>query len=375
MSIGLYDIDFMTFIHVPFNLEIMKLASYFKSKKEVTILTSYLEPERYSQCYIRKDFNDGVFPKPEILSKVNYGGYAFSNNKYVPLDLAIEKQYPDKSIYIKYKDLFCLNKTKELIFHELMNMEHIRISLDNKTIENKLESSIKLSNSTNILMFHDYNLNDIQDSELYVKDLFSHLNDTKITSQLLCTKFPIQVENISDLLKWSQFNPAALFGIQYNGLIPDDGFYELLSNPQKKSFCNRLIYDFTQNSVSENNVIQNILPKIYKQALFAKSLGIKILLKYTDHFFINKKWEKVIDLMNLYFSQNVYRKVFKPGFRDFSTTFTLYRYITSQNFQKFNIMSIEELRELFNLVRVENYELFKMFYEVAQVEYIGGKFQ
>ena len=32
MSIGLYDVDFMKYIHVPFNLDLMKLASFYKKQ-------------------------------------------------------------------------------------------------------------------------------------------------------------------------------------------------------------------------------------------------------------------------------------------------------------------------------------------------------
>lgn len=376
MSIGLMDMDFMTYVHVPFNLEIMKLAAYFKSKKEVTILVPKLEPERYSSFYLRKDFNDGNFPSGAQLSKISYGGYAFSNNIYTPLPIDIEKTYPDKQLYTKYRDLFSTNQAKQLIFNTLQNMEHIRISLDNFTISKDIDSSINISKNTNILMFHDYNLNQIKDSHLYVRELLNYITNQRQHTQLLCTKFPIQVDNEADLLKWSEFNPSLYFGIKYNGFINDSCFFNLFSDKNKKSFCEKIIYNFTTNCDSEQEVIQNILPRIYRQALFAKSLGIKISLTYTDNFFINKKWENLIALMNLYFSQNKYKQIFKPGYRDFSKTFTLYRYITSPSFHKYhNMFSVEELRELFVLVRLENYELFKMFYEVAQVEYKGGIFQ
>ena len=59
MSIGLYDIDFMTYIHVPFNLTLMKLAAYYKKKREVVVLAPYLEPERYQKMYVVKDYFDG----------------------------------------------------------------------------------------------------------------------------------------------------------------------------------------------------------------------------------------------------------------------------------------------------------------------------
>ena len=63
MSIGLYDVDFATYIHIPFNLELMKLSTYYKKKKEIVVMTENFEPERYSNYIIRKDYNDNNFDK------------------------------------------------------------------------------------------------------------------------------------------------------------------------------------------------------------------------------------------------------------------------------------------------------------------------
>ena len=46
MSIGLYDDDFMRYAPVCFNLDLMKLSTYYKRKKEVVVLSPTLEPER-----------------------------------------------------------------------------------------------------------------------------------------------------------------------------------------------------------------------------------------------------------------------------------------------------------------------------------------
>ena len=56
MIIGLYDADMSKYIHVPFNLELMKLSSYFKKKNNiVNIVTSY-EPDKFKNLYYRKDY-------------------------------------------------------------------------------------------------------------------------------------------------------------------------------------------------------------------------------------------------------------------------------------------------------------------------------
>ena len=70
MSIGLYDDDFMRYAPVCFNLDLMKLSTYYKRKKEVVVLSPTLEPERYTHFIFRKDYNDGNFNKNIFLDNV-----------------------------------------------------------------------------------------------------------------------------------------------------------------------------------------------------------------------------------------------------------------------------------------------------------------
>ena len=65
-----------------------------------------------------------------------------------------------------------------------------------------------------------------------------------------------------------------------------------------------------------------------------------------------------------------------PNYNNYNNDFTLFRYITTKKFF-FGINSknftLEELRDLFQMVREQNYEVFKMFYESCKVEFKGGK--
>lgn len=113
MSIGLYDLDMKTYTHVPINLEIAKLSSYYKGKREIVAMSPSFYPSKYSKFIVRKDYEDGLYPKD--LSKFNnveYGGYAFSNGLYSPLPHDIEIQKPDFTIYEGFKENF--GTTKEL---------------------------------------------------------------------------------------------------------------------------------------------------------------------------------------------------------------------------------------------------------------------
>ena len=111
MSIGLYDVDFFKYHQVMFNLEIMKMATYFKGQREITMLSPTYSPERYTHFYLRKDFYDGTFPsRLNSYDNLTYGGLAFTNNKYAPLQEEIERTIPDTYVYDKYTRYECANR-------------------------------------------------------------------------------------------------------------------------------------------------------------------------------------------------------------------------------------------------------------------------
>ncbi len=102
MSIGLFDMDFATYMPLMFNLEIMKLSTYFKRQREVVLLMPELDTDRFSKVFIRKDYDDGNFDNRFFLPHVTYGGRAFNKLKYIPLPQEQEVCRPDESIYSRF---------------------------------------------------------------------------------------------------------------------------------------------------------------------------------------------------------------------------------------------------------------------------------
>ena len=99
-----------------------------------------------------------------------------------------------------------------------------------------------------------------------------------------------------------------------------------------------------------------------------------------NNFFKDKRWERLIELFNLYSNSKLitnYKKIFKPNYKDLSNTFTLYNYVSRNGYMLEKLIkkhfTKEELRDLFQLVREKNYETFKMFYESCIVELKGGE--
>ena len=63
MSVGLFDGDMSKYHQVPFNLELMKLSSFYKKKGEIVQLSPHFSPERYGKFFYRQDYYDGIYPE------------------------------------------------------------------------------------------------------------------------------------------------------------------------------------------------------------------------------------------------------------------------------------------------------------------------
>ena len=269
--------------------------------------------------------------------------------------------------------MFCVNKTKEALFKTMTNAEHIRLSLDNETIWPGFKKTYSFSPTTHAVIFHDYNLAALKDGYETVKEITSEMNQNWSHGALLGAKFPIQVSTPENLFDWMNFKTMDVFyNVQYNNLMSDELVNEIIQKFPMNS--KKLWYNIASTSYDENHFSKEILPKIFRQALFFRTHRIPILLKYDDNFFKDERWERVIKLINGYISMNN-RAPKKEEFRDFSKTFTMFRYVTSKNLVESpsTDWTIEELRELFQFVREESYETFKMFYESCLMEYKGGK--
>lgn len=383
MSIGLYDEDFMTYTPICFNLDLMKLSAFYKTKKEVVVLAPQLEPERYSKFYFRKDYNDGYFDRQIFMPNVDYGGHAFSGEKYVTLPEPIQLIKPDKHLYDKLIYKYQDTKTLNLIFNTMVNAEHVRLSLNGKDVWKDFEKTINITNKTRCLIFHDYDLGKIKDSNLIVKELIKQMPPYyQKRGQLIGMKFPVQLNNEKDFEQWISFNPMnRMFGLQYNGLMNNEFFQDFLLRSNSSTLSRNLYYNVTHGCSSENDFIENRLPKIFRQILLSRSLFVKISLKYDDNFFVDKRWERILFLFSLYSDnqEKKYKKNLLPNRRNYNNTFTLYRYITTTKFftnllkNRKDWFTKEEMRDLFQMVREKSYETFKMFYESCKVELKGGE--
>lgn len=377
MIIGLYDADIIKYAHVPFNLELMKLSSYYKGKKEIVSLSPSFSPDMYNKFIYRKDYYDGDFPSELLKSgKIIYGGRAFNQEKYIPLELDIEKQKADVFIYDKLKKSFCNNKKMTNAFQIMQRAEHARLSLDGKNIWDNFEKQLQITKNTQTLFLHDYNLNDINDSIYVIKSIMSGMK-RGASGRNLALKFPIIVNNYEDLLKWCQFSPSSnYFLLQYNGLMEDESLKDFIQYQKGTSIARQLDYYVTAGCLSEDDFIKNRIQKVFRQIAFLRMEKQKVNIKYENNFFIDKRWERLIDFFNSYMNSTIslpkekFNRVIK-----FDSLYSFAANLQEEPRFKNRTFNKQEARELFQLAREKNYNLFKDFYECHTVELKGGYFE
>lgn len=378
MSVGIMDADLSTYVLVPFNLECMKLSAYYKKKGEIVILSPSFTPERNTKFFYRKDYNDGEFP-PNLLNtpNVEYGGLAFSNNKYYPLPLDIEKMKPDASLYQKAAGLILgdMSQRRQKIFRNMMEAEHCRISLDGKTVwPDYPRQFISLPSARN-LMLHDYDLGAIEGGFEAVQHILSRARHDGWATKV-GMKFPVQTHDGQSLLNWSSLNTNSTFySLRYDGVIDDDAFLEWVGRIRQKAVFNQIEYNVTASRYTENHFIEHLLPKIFRQVIISRSYYVFFTLIYDDDFFTDKRWCDVLRLFNYY--HNSLSNIPQTGYLAQISEDTLFDFAKASDkaprwWYQGKAMSKDEIRETFAFVRENHPSLFTDFYE-CNAKKLGGK--
>ncbi len=370
MSVGLYDADMAAYTLVPFNLELMKLSSYYKRKGEIVLMSNEFHPDRHQQFFYRKDYDDGIFPKDLYkYQNLEYGGLAFSNNKYIPMDEAIECMKPDTSIYNKVAAKMLNGRTLNKKVHDTMlTAEHCRLSLDGETVWPLYKKQFKdLPHARNII-FHDYDLGAVKGSFEEVQKIMSYARNDGWATRI-GMKFPVQISTGENLLKWISLRPNSTFyAIRYNGVIDDKTFVEFINKNKERSCYAQLEYYVDASSSSENDFVKNYLRQIFRQIIISRSYRIDFSLKYSDDFFFDKRWARIIDLFNFYHKSlstlpmgGYLKKIGDDTLYDFAKATSNF----PSNLYNGKVMTREEIKQLFIFVRDNYYPLFQDFYECS----------
>ena len=357
----------------------MKLATYYKNKREIVQLSPLFCPEMYTKFIIRKDYFDNHFPEEYYKYKnVEYGGYGYTNGIYVPLDLKIESCYPDTSIYKKFEDNFIFNNLYAAAFKTMENSQHLRISLDGKTIWKDFYKQVNWTPATSTLFIHDRDLTQIENYQEAIKFLYK--KNPRKDKVFFASKFPINVNSDEELLFLCGLPSSGnFFNVDQHGYIADETLAKIAQDKETSLAFKKINYFITDGCKTEQDFIL-LLPKIYKQILFLRMNRIKISLKYREDFFIHKEWERVILLMNRFLSHicqinkaQYQELIVKDTMFDFVSHFGKRKLFTKGEIER-DLISIEEAREIFLFVKENSPETFSLFYDKSIVELKEGEF-
>ena len=378
MSVGIMDADMSAYLLVPFNLEVMKLSAYYKKKGEIVVLSPSFTPHRNTKFIYRKDYDDGDYPRGlTTYGNVDYGGLAFSQNRYKPLPIEIERMKPDTSIYSKMESKILGPATSERrkIYNNMIEAEHCRLSLDGKTIWPEYTKQFKNLKQARNLMLHDYDLGAVDGAFEEVQRLLARAR-TDGWATRVGMKFPIQLSNGADLLKWSTLRANSTFySVRFNGVIDNQSFQEWVERQYEKSVYTQMEYHVTDARYDENHFTTCLLPQILRQVIFSRRYRVSFSLTYDEGYFSDPRWEEVIRLFNFYHTSFMgeteavfYKKIEDDTLFDFAAHTMKRPYGTYGQ----DAMTIAEVRKIFEFVREHNYPLFKDFYE-CNARSIGGK--
>ena len=366
-TVLLYDYDYFHYPSVIPNLECAKLAAWRKKKRDIVVFNNNFVPSMYTKTYFRKDYDDGIYDQAILSPTVEYGGRAFSSRyKAFPLDM--EKIDPDFGIYDKYRLLYNSTKRGQEYLKTILYATHVRLSLDGKTLEAFPFDRMRPAHPS--LIFHDYDIAAVDGAF----DLLMEVCDSRPSGlkYRIGNKFPINVYNYDDLLKWLQLvSMGQCFYLQYNGVLTDEEIIDLVGRPLLG--LRQLVYNFTYNCPSEDLFLVMVLPQIYKQALFLRSCNKKILLNIDTDFFKTPELLNLMKLIDCYYGKG-WQKWIQPQAQ------TLYgfcswkrrAYLEVQPWIHFDVTQ-NQMRESFQYMRTHNYEVFDMFYSMPSVIAKGGK--
>lgn len=356
MSYGIYDCDIRNGAPM-FNLELMKLSSYYKRKGEIVAYSTRFSPERFNHFIVGKDRIDEYFNYPIYqYDNIQTIGRFFSPKKYYPMDLAIEKQVPDTYIYHKLPNRYGLSYDDNLLYKSQLEAEHLRLSLDGQTVWKDFDKQIYGHNILSTVSIYDYNIGAVKGVTDILQDIISEPN--KKQKRLLLFKFPIRVKCATDLAPWLNFNyyqHRTRFIIE-RPLTKED--IEFLINNQDKLKREQIRCDISKHTTYED-FLTNIITT-YKQIYFLRSILNNFSLIYDEDFFQDKEWKNFISLLSG-FSLSRGRK-FKGKKRLFElfSEYIKYYYLKQKTL---NGLTVEDARGCFRFIAEHNNELFKLFYE------------
>lgn len=322
----------------------MKLARYHKNKRNLVKMLHTYDFDHYSKIIVRKDYEDDNYP-PEIFNnpKTEKGGLVFSNGKYIPMESEIEVLVGDSLIYEEMGRYYNARNDQKNMFKTQMRATHLRMSLEKNALWSNWKSQVKQVNPGRITNFiiHD---KDIHLTPEVPNILYEYFNTLHQEGRRIAMKHPLQIHSSETFLNWMKHRRLSNLLTVDAHIILDDNV--ITSAGKDTGFTFRYIIPSSKWDLKTQ-------VQVFKQAIFLGVHKVKTLLILTGED-LNSTEIKLIELFNDYFA-----------FRAKN-----YRYHKSLHFYARYLSSWlkVDLLEIFEYVRQNNYDLFKLFYECSLVE-------
>lgn len=351
------------------------MVTYYRQHNQLATLSPILNPGPYTKFLIRKEYDDGIFPREFFYPASEYGGRSFTEDKiYVPLPPKIESTVPNMHLYDPYIHQFGRTKMEFAQIKRILNCAHIRLAPDSQHLLEFDDLARNFDNKTSGIFLHDYDLASLKPYDLILQ--LSNQREYKsregINPYPIGNKFPIRIYSSDELAQWSKIPtiPNAFF-IEYFGLMTDKVLHDMCV--ENKRMAKQVWYNVSFGCSGENDFFINRLPKIFVQVLFLRRANVKILLNYDDRIIVTKELQDLLELLNTWLRFS-YMKDFAPH------TQNLYKFCRDNSYFHYTTwafqtvkLSFDEIRNAFQYIRVNNYDLFKKFYEWDEVKFDGRK--
>lgn len=356
MSYGIYDCDIFNGCPM-FNLELMKLSSYYKQKGEIVAFSGRFRPERFNHFIVGKDRLDENFKFPIYdYNNIETIGRFFSPKKYYPMDLEIEKQIPDTYIYHKMPYRDGLLKRDLAFYKSQLQADHLRLSLDGEKIWSDYKTQFGFRSAQDSISIYDYNISQVEGAISALQELTILPNHKKPRPILF--KYPVRFQQAQDMKPWlifQYFQNRVIFIIERLPIEEDINF--LIENQDKLKNKN-IMFDISKNSTYIN--FNKNINKIYRQLYLLRTIYSNLSLIYDESFFQDKEWKDFITILNGFISNytgSIHRR------REPSRS--LYYYVKRSINSKEKVAGItkEDAQKCFAFIAKHNYNLFKDFYE------------
>jgi len=354
MAVGLIDWDLVRWKQpIPFNLELMKIARFQKTKKrEIVKMLKTFNTDPYSKIILRKDFEDYDYPIDIFGNpKVTAGGLVFNNNIYTPMPLEVESMEPDVSIYSSMGKYYQTNAFSYSMWERMKHSIHLRLSFDGNTVWKQWEKQLgninpKIKRSA---IIYDQDPVRIWGSLYEIKRIAKSLHPQ---GQRIGFKYPLVVKTSVEFSDWVSIKKLRyLSTVKVYNTVSDHLLVNSLTSPQE------LIYVIGFDQYKPKEFISVYLPRYYCQMVYAANQNAKIKLEIEDGF-LTQDWLNVIALINEFSEYSYkYRK----------SNLTLFSFD-----KKIAKTLLCDAVAGFKFVQENNYELFKEFYECLEPKYLNG---